>query len=64
MERTSRGPLVTRSRLGLGYKRWRLTLELPDQPDGVPVAFALWDGASGDRDGLKFFSIWYVLVRN
>jgi len=42
--------------------KWRLTMELPEQPDGVPIAFALWDGASDDRDGLKFFSIWYVLA--
>jgi hypothetical protein len=43
-------------------KKWHLTLELPDQADGTPVAFAVWDGASNDRDGLKFFSIWYVVV--
>lgn len=41
--------------------KWTVTLELPDLPDGYPVAFALWDGQFGDRDGLKFFSIWYVL---
>jgi hypothetical protein len=42
--------------------QWHVTLELPDQEDGAPVAFAIWDGASGDRDGLKFVSIWYVLA--
>jgi hypothetical protein len=42
-------------------KKWRLTLELPTVAEGTPVAFAIWDGASQDRDGLKFFSIWYVL---
>ncbi len=42
--------------------QWRLTLLLPDQPEGTPIAFAVWDGASADRDGLKFFSIWYVLA--
>jgi hypothetical protein len=42
--------------------KWRVTLELPEQADGAPVAFAIWDGASDDRDGLKFFSIWYVLA--
>jgi hypothetical protein len=26
------------------------------------VAFAVWDGQYGDRDGLKFFSVWYVLT--
>jgi hypothetical protein len=42
--------------------KWHVTLELPEQPDGTPIAFAVWNGASNDRDGLKFFSIWYVLV--
>jgi hypothetical protein len=44
--------------------KWTLTLELPDLPDGYPVAFAVWDGQVGDRDGLKCFSIWYVLVKD
>jgi hypothetical protein len=41
---------------------WALTAALPDQTDGTPVAFAVWDGAHYDRDGLKFFSAWYVLT--
>lgn len=41
---------------------WLLTLDLPAPADGCPVAFAIWDGVLGDRDGLKFFSIWYVLL--
>src|SRR5262245_43154266 len=44
--------------------KWTLTMEVPDQPEGYPIAFAIWDGEIGDRDGLKFFSIWYVLTRN
>jgi hypothetical protein len=28
---------------------------------GSPLAFAVWDGAMADRDGRKWFSIWYVL---
>jgi hypothetical protein len=43
---------------------WQLTLDLPDLPAGYPLAFALWDGEYADRDGLKFFSIWYVLLRD
>jgi DMSO reductase family type II enzyme heme b subunit len=42
-------------------KRWQLVLALPDRPDGSPLAFAVWDGHAGDRDGAKWFSIWYVL---
>ena len=41
---------------------WTLTAVLPDRPDGYPLAFAVWDGARQDRDGLKFFSIWYTLT--
>jgi hypothetical protein len=41
---------------------WALTAALPDKADGTPVAFAVWDGAHNDRDGLKFFSVWYVLT--
>jgi hypothetical protein len=42
--------------------RWTLTLATPETPEGCPLAFAVWDGQLGDRDGLKFFSIWYVLA--
>jgi DMSO reductase family type II enzyme heme b subunit len=28
----------------------------------VPIAFAVWDGAAGDRAGQKSFSIWHDLV--
>jgi hypothetical protein len=35
---------------------------VPNQREGYPVAFAVWDGQYGDRDGLKFFSVWYVLT--
>ena len=29
--------------------------------DGVPVAFAVWNGSEGDRNGIKAFSLWYRL---
>ncbi len=41
---------------------WTVTMSLPNQPDGYPLAFAVWDGSQGNRDGLKFFSLWYVLT--
>jgi hypothetical protein len=28
---------------------WTVIMSLPDQPDGYPLAFALWDGSQGDR---------------
>jgi len=32
------------------------------EPGGtVPVAFAIWDGAQGDRDGRKAVTIWQRL---
>jgi hypothetical protein len=41
--------------------RWIVTIELPAQPAGTPVAFAVWNGSQEDRDGRKYFSVWYVL---
>jgi DMSO reductase family type II enzyme heme b subunit len=41
--------------------QWTVTLLLPRPPAGCPVAFAVWDGESGDRNGAKWFSVWYVL---
>ena len=29
--------------------------------DGVPIAFAVWNGSQGDRNGIKAFSAWYRL---
>jgi hypothetical protein len=40
---------------------WRLAVELPDIPAGVPLAFAVWNGSQQDRDGRKAFSVWYRL---
>jgi hypothetical protein len=54
-------PFAHRARHSEGS--WTVTMELPDLPDGYPLAFALWDGELGDRDGLKCFSVWYVLNR-
>jgi hypothetical protein len=58
VERTGKAfPAAARHHAG----KWTVTLELPDCPAGTPVAFAVWDGHAGDRDGLKCFSVWYVL---
>ncbi len=37
---------------------WRVVLELPDVPAGMPAAFAVWNGSQLDRDGRKYFSVW------
>jgi Ethylbenzene dehydrogenase len=48
---------------GAAYQgsQWIVTFELPDQPAGVPLAFAIWNGSQKDRDGRKYFSVWYTL---
>lgn len=38
---------------------WEVVFQLPALPGGTPLAFAVWDGARGQRDGLKYFSLWY-----
>lgn len=44
--------------------RWSVAFELPAPriETGYPIAFAVWDGKHNDRDGQKFFSVWYVLA--
>jgi len=39
--------------------KWAVTLQLPDLPAGTPLAFAIWNGEQQDRDGRKYFSVWY-----
>ena len=66
MEAQGRG---TTQRTGHGFpangaydnRRWVVTFELPAQPAGTPMAFAIWNGAQKDRDGRKYFSVWYTL---
>jgi Ethylbenzene dehydrogenase len=40
-------------------EQWTVTFEMPDQPAGTPMAFAIWNGSQNDRDGRKYFSVWY-----
>jgi hypothetical protein len=40
-------------------RRWQVTLELPELVPGVPLAVAVWNGRQQDRDGRKYFSVWY-----
>jgi hypothetical protein len=39
--------------------RWTVTMALPNMEPGTPVCFAVWDGAREQRDGIKYFSLWY-----
>ena len=38
---------------------WVVTFEMSNQPAGTPLAFAIWNGSQQDRDGRKYFSVWY-----
>lgn len=40
---------------------WTITLAVPGVTQGTPVSFAIWDGARQQRDGLKFYSLWYEI---
>jgi len=39
--------------------KWTVTMQLPDLPQSTPLAVAVWNGAQQDRDGRKYFTIWY-----
>ncbi len=39
--------------------RWQVAFELPELPSGTPLSVAVWNGSQSDRDGRKYFSIWY-----
>jgi hypothetical protein len=38
---------------------WTVTMVLPHMEPGTPVCFAIWDGAKEQRDGIKYYSLWY-----
>ena len=39
--------------------KWTVTLQLPELRAGTPLALAVWNGEQQDRDGRKYFSVWY-----
>ncbi len=39
--------------------RWIVTMVLPNVTPGTPICFAIWDGALEQRDGIKYYSLWY-----
>ncbi len=38
---------------------WTVTMAMPHMEPGTPVCFAVWDGAREQRDGIKYYSLWY-----
>jgi DMSO reductase family type II enzyme heme b subunit len=39
--------------------KWSATLQIGDMKSGTPFAVAIWNGSQQDRDGRKYFTIWY-----
>jgi DMSO reductase family type II enzyme heme b subunit len=39
--------------------KWAVTLQIPTLKAGTPFAVAIWNGSQQDRDGRKYFTIWY-----
>ncbi len=39
--------------------KWSVTLQIADMKAGTPFAVAIWNGSQQDRDGRKYFSVWY-----
>jgi hypothetical protein len=40
-------------------KGWEVVFELPALPALTPICLAVWDGDRMQRDGLKYYSLWY-----
>ena len=38
---------------------WTVTLAIPNLTPQTPLCFAIWEGHKEQRDGLKYFSLWY-----
>ena len=34
-------------------------MQVPELQAGAPFAVAIWNGSQQDRDGRKYFTIWY-----
>ena len=39
--------------------KWTVAMQIPALQAGVPFAIAIWNGSQQDRDGRKYFTIWY-----
>ena len=39
--------------------KWSVTMQVADLKTGTPFAVAVWNGSQQDRDGRKYFTIWY-----
>jgi DMSO reductase family type II enzyme heme b subunit len=39
--------------------KWTVTMQISELRAGAPFAVAIWNGSQQDRDGRKYFTIWY-----
>ena len=39
--------------------KWTVTMQIPDLKPDTPFAVAVWNGSQQDRDGRKYFTVWY-----
>jgi hypothetical protein len=39
--------------------KWAVAMQIPELQPGAPFAVAIWNGAQQDRDGRKYFTVWY-----
>jgi hypothetical protein len=39
--------------------KWAVAMQIPALQAGAPFAIAIWNGSQQDRDGRKYFTIWY-----
>ena len=42
-----------------GAGKWAVAMQIPALKAGEPFAIAIWNGSQQDRDGRKYFTIWY-----
>ena len=39
--------------------KWTVAMQIPVLQTGATFAIAIWNGSQQDRDGRKYFTIWY-----
>jgi DMSO reductase family type II enzyme heme b subunit len=39
--------------------KWTVAMQIPELQAGEPFAVAIWNGSQQDRDGRKYFTVWY-----
>jgi DMSO reductase family type II enzyme heme b subunit len=58
-ETTKRTGLSFPAEARYGAGKWTVTMQVPDLKPDTPFAVAIWNGSQQDRDGRKYFTIWY-----